>query len=1449
MKQKIIPALFSLLLTTGSLSIFMPATVGEPSLPPTPCFPGGTGTPGDPYWIANVSDLQNMSTDLAASYKLINDIDASATATWNWNGTAYNGFEPVGWYNGIFDGKGYHISNLHINRPVTDYVGLFEAANPSSVIKNVSMVNCSVIGHDLVGALVGDLDAKVTNCSSSGYVGGHQSIGGLIGANSGDIFFCHSYVNVSSDYNAAGGLVGYVHDIGRVSWCYATGHVVGDLSVGGIVGRHQGQSINESYATGDVQGGSYVGGHTGRTHSFLTDCYSTGDVTGNSRVGGFIGYCDGPVNRSYSTGSVSGSSFIGGFCGDNTTGIFNSFWDNETSGWTSSAGEDTGAVTGLNTSDMMNDFTFTNVSWDFNTVWWSVKASTRPFLRMEWDSEISNSHQVQLMQMNLAEDYTLINDIDMSDITEPSQMWGTSTTSGIGFLPVGNDTVRFTGNLNGNNHSIYSLFINRPSESYVGLLGSSDTSPHIDNLCLEDYEVHGQSWIGALVGMNRGTISNCHGNGNVSGPNHVGGLIGFNHGSVMKSSTDGDLSWGGYLGGFVGGNAGSITDCHSFASCSGGTYVGSFAGSSSGTITNCTSHGNASGQMIVGGLIGFKNLGTVTECKAYGVIDATGDYVGGLIGQHLGGDVYSSTAYGDIIAWDQQAGGLMGYNGVGSSVCNCTAHGNITGTGHYRGGLIGRNVGTVENCTALGNVGDNGGWIGGLVGDNFGSASLVTNSSAYGNVHGSSHVGGLIGMNVGVVNTSFSMGIVNGSSNNCGGLVGMNNNGTVENCYSQGEVNGNGRVGGLVGNSSTYFGGGIIINCYSSGAVSGNSEVGGLIGRDNTSNVNSCFWDNGTSGWTTSAGGTGITTSEMMQQATFDPPWDFTSIWGIFEHNTYPFLWPTGIIPTVDADVGITIWDSTDPIMPGDTFNYSFEVTNYGPVNALDVQAVINLPWTVDYVSNNQSALVADKNITWDIGLLLSGEKAWLGVRAAENGTSGTLITCWANVTATTPDSDGSNDMSFESTTINYPPNAGDDSFNVAEDSGPNVLDVLADDNDPDNDNITIISVTQGANGTAVIIDSGNNLTYEPNADYTGPDSFTYTIDDGLGGTDTATVDITVVNVNDAPEITTTDVTTATEDVPYSVDYEATDIDPSDTLTWDLETDAGWLDINTNSGVLSGTPDNDDVGSYWVNVTVDDGNGGSDSSYFTLTVVNNNDGPVISTTTAPDGIEGQPYSHQVNATDVDGDSLTWSRTTNASWLIINVTGMLSGTPTSAGAFWVRVTVNDGHGGADMVNLTFSIAPDTDGDGIPDGTDTDDDGDGVSDTNDDFPTDASETTDTDVDGIGNNADTDDDGDGVDDSEDAFPLDAAETTDTDGDGIGNNADTDDDGDGILDVDDENPLIPDEGGGFPVMILVIIIIVIVAVVGVVANLKMSAGKGGGKAPKFEEPAEEITPAETSK
>ena len=119
----------------------------------------------------------------------------------------------------------------------------------------------------------------------------------------------------------------------------------------------------------------------------------------------------------------------------------------------------------------------------------------------------------------------------------------------------------------------------------------------------------------------------------------------------------------------------------------------------------------------------------------------------------------------------------------------------------------------------------------------------------------------------------------------------------------------------------------------------------------------------------------------------------------------------------------------------------------------------------------------------------------------ANDGTSDSILAATVNITITSE---------------NDPPVANDDSASTDEDTPVNI-NVLANDSDVDvGDILIVISVSDPANGTAVI-EVDNTVTYTPDADYNGPDSFTYTISDGNEGSDTATVSITVNPVNDPP--------------------------------------------------------------------------------------------------------------------------------------------------------------------------------------------------------------------------------------------------------------------------------------------------------------------------------------------
>ena len=312
----------------------------------------GSGTQGDPFVIWDVNDLQAVQNDLDAYYELGNDIDASATSGWNGG----LGFDPIGtsWdidpFNGHFDGKEFTISNLYINRPTENFVGLFAACYYTGIggeINNVNLINANITGNKEVGALIGRSYSPVVNCNSTGIIRGG---GGITGAYNIDI----------------GGLIGYQYaNTTRCnSSCSVTTLAMGE-GIGGFLGYNNGE-VHECFTIGNVIAdytNDYVGGFIGENDNQIFDSYARGNVIGHDYVGGFVGLNSGNIDNSYSTGEVSGSTNVSGFCGDNIGTITNDcFWDIETSGTEISNGG-----IGKTTAQMKMQTTFS--SWDFASIW------------------------------------------------------------------------------------------------------------------------------------------------------------------------------------------------------------------------------------------------------------------------------------------------------------------------------------------------------------------------------------------------------------------------------------------------------------------------------------------------------------------------------------------------------------------------------------------------------------------------------------------------------------------------------------------------------------------------------------------------------------------------------------------------------------------------------------------------------------------------------------------------------------------------------------------------------------------------------------------------------------------------------------------------------------------------------------------------------------------------
>ena len=288
--------------------------------------------------------------------------------------------------------------------------------------------------------------------------------------------------------------------------------------------------------------------------------------------------------------------------------------------------------------------------------------------------------------------------------------------------------------------------------------------------------------------------------------------------------------------------------------------------------------------------------------------------------------------------------------------------------------------------------------------------------------------------------------------------------------------------------------------------------------------------------------------------------------------------------------------------------------------------------------------------------------------------------------------------VTVDITPVNDNPVAADDSVATLEDAAI-TFDVLPGDSDVDGDTVTLQSFTQPSQGT-VTQEPNGQLTYTPNADANGPDSFSYTIIDGNGGTDTATVTIDVQAVNDAPTAADVPNVAATEDNAVSIDLAPLVSDAEgDALTFSFSAPTQGTLVQTGAGVLY-TPNPDANGADSFTYTVNDGNGGTATATVSVTVAAVNDAPVA---VADDAItsEGLPlnFDPRGNDSDVDGDALQILSVTQPDQgaVVIEGDGTLTYTPpedfTGTTSFTYVIEDPDGETSSAVVNLT--VTPEND----------------------------------------------------------------------------------------------------------------------------------------------------------
>ncbi|HPS03701.1 MAG TPA: GLUG motif-containing protein, partial [Candidatus Sumerlaeota bacterium] len=311
------------------------------------------------YEIRTLAELQAIATgDLTGYYTLMNDIDASATATWNDAGTTTDtleGFKPIGIsspitpdtvsFRGVLDGNGKKILGVTINRPDTRCVGLFEAVGAGGEILDLTLAGGTVAGGSGAGALVGaNTQGIISNCHSSSKVSAKTGpVGGLLGSNEkGFVRNCStSEAVVGENTTSAGGLIGW--NSGDVVDSVATGVVKvtnmtwGSLmfkGVGGLIGaNNSGGKIVNSFSTGPVEGlGQYyivAGGLAGTNNGSIRNSFASSSVKGRTingssslpALGGFVGLnAGGTVTDCFALGTIEGTfnsslPYLGGLIG------------------------------------------------------------------------------------------------------------------------------------------------------------------------------------------------------------------------------------------------------------------------------------------------------------------------------------------------------------------------------------------------------------------------------------------------------------------------------------------------------------------------------------------------------------------------------------------------------------------------------------------------------------------------------------------------------------------------------------------------------------------------------------------------------------------------------------------------------------------------------------------------------------------------------------------------------------------------------------------------------------------------------------------------------------------------------------------------------------------------------------------------------------------------------
>ena len=322
----------------GSVNNGFPYLTWDPEFPQSLSAPTGVGYSNAPYQISTLYDLWWVSSNDHVwdnYFEQIADINAYDTHNWNEG----EGFYPIGptiqnYFSGTYDGQGYTISNLFIDRPGSYYIGLFGRISASEIhdlnIENAEITgsmytgiicgrsfsstieNCTVAGivtgSSNSGVAVGTIFySHMSECHSTGAISGGDYIGGLVGSMGySDVNLCSSDAEVNGS-SKVGGLIGIISSQGEIFNCYSKGNVNGLNDTGGLVGKHEGNIIQNCYTTAVSSGEGLVGTRVG-SDNIISSCFYNTDISPSGTLGTGLTTAE---MKSLNTYAIAGWDLVG----------------------------------------------------------------------------------------------------------------------------------------------------------------------------------------------------------------------------------------------------------------------------------------------------------------------------------------------------------------------------------------------------------------------------------------------------------------------------------------------------------------------------------------------------------------------------------------------------------------------------------------------------------------------------------------------------------------------------------------------------------------------------------------------------------------------------------------------------------------------------------------------------------------------------------------------------------------------------------------------------------------------------------------------------------------------------------------------------------------------------------------------------------------------------------